>query len=408
MEGKKQNNFTGSSRACQPSELSVRKPVSDLQANKPCPRNSRRREQQSTTRIEPQHNSKQYPSVKARPNVDKRPRQRGGGDGGSGGNNFDSSYAADIDEDGIACEFDDVSSFGVGLGTVGEPAVTGALTKKRLHYKHIEYEQYSVYAPGSKKQNLNHLLNFHYAPRDTDNAFRFNVFGRKGGSGATGGATQRYGANGGASTRQRYNKEQFLQANFQFVVHSDVKLNMYASPDTLIDWHLIDQINIQTEEEPQCPICLYPPIAAKLTRCGHAYCWPCILNYLALSDKTWRKCPICYEVIHIADFKSTTIVQQRQFNVDDEITFQLMRRKKGCMMIPKYKPNHNLNNDKYPLLSASNECKRFSKNLIAKRNDILQIIEREHNELNMYLQLALGPCFIIEKLKTPFDSSFKS
>ena len=42
---------------------------------------------------------------------------------------------------------------------------------------------------------------------------------------------------------------------------------------------------------------------AKMTRCGHIYCWPCILHYLALGEKSWRKCPICYESVHDTDLK---------------------------------------------------------------------------------------------------------
>ncbi|XP_036336568.1 RING finger protein 10-like [Rhagoletis pomonella] len=376
MDNKKQqqSNFTRS-KACQPTDSSVRKSSADLQV-KPWPKNSRRREQPSTTtRNDSQRNSKQFPSVKARPNVDKRPRQRGGG----GGNNFGNGNEAGTNEDSFTCAADDVPATSAGLATAVEPVETGALVKKKFQ-PHVDYELNSVYMPGSKKQNLNHLLNFHYAPRNAENAFSYNVFGRSGGSGSTG-ATQRHGGSSGASKRHRYNKEQFLQANFQFVIKSGVNLNTFASPDTLIDWHLIEQINIQTEEEPQCPICLYPPIAAKLTRCGHAYCWPCILHYLALSDKTWRKCPICYEAIHTADLKSTTIVQQRQFNIGDEITFHLMRRKKGSMMIEKFEVNPNEDkSDSYPLLSAYEESK-FSKFLYAKRNDILKIVDREEREL---------------------------
>ena len=75
---------------------------------------------------------------------------------------------------------------------------------------------------------------------------------------------------------------------------------------------------------------------AKMTRCGHIYCWSCILHYLSLvgltlslfrdvevmcaflvfdglirplshsrfpflfqqTDKPWHKCPICYEAVH--------------------------------------------------------------------------------------------------------------
>lgn len=54
---------------------------------------------------------------------------------------------------------------------------------------------------------------------------------------------------------------------------------------------------------PSCPICLYPPVAAHITRCGHIFCWPCMLQYLSLSDKSWSKCPICYEAVHSSDLK---------------------------------------------------------------------------------------------------------
>ncbi|XP_004526763.1 RING finger protein 10 [Ceratitis capitata] len=377
MENKKQqqNNFARS-KACQPTDSSVRKSSSDLQVNKCLPRNSRRREQPTTTRNDSQRNSKQYIAVKARPNVDKRPRQRGSGGSGHNGGANESS----ISDDSFTYGNEDVSASSAGLAIASEPVVTGALAKKKYqHYS--DYEMNSVYMPGSKKQNWNHLLNFHYPPRDADNAFSYNVFGRNGG-GSSKGVIKRQGTNNGVVKRHRYNKEQFLQANFQFVVKSDVNLSVLASPDTLIDWNLIEQINIQTEEEPQCPICLYPPIAAKLTRCGHAYCWPCILHYLALSDKTWRKCPICYEAIHTADLKSTTIEQQRQFHIGDEITFHLMCRKKGSMLIEKFAPNTRQNMaDNYPQISSDDESKLFSKFLIAKRNDILKIIDRERHEL---------------------------
>lgn len=90
----------------------------------------------------------------------------------------------------------------------------------------------------------------------------------------------------------------------QFVVKSDGDYSAYtASPDNLVDWKQIEQIHIQSSEDPQCPICLYHPVAGKMTRCGHVFCFPCILHYLALSDKSWRKCPICYESVHTKDLK---------------------------------------------------------------------------------------------------------
>lgn len=60
---------------------------------------------------------------------------------------------------------------------------------------------------------------------------------------------------------------------------------------------------IYSHEVPSCPICLYPPVAARITRCGHIFCWPCMLHYLSLSERNWSKCPICYEAVHGGDLK---------------------------------------------------------------------------------------------------------
>lgn len=64
----------------------------------------------------------------------------------------------------------------------------------------FEIELNSVYLPGSKKQNLNHLLNFNYAPRERHDAMKFMRSGNisKGGHAYV--------------KRIKYNKEQFLQA----------------------------------------------------------------------------------------------------------------------------------------------------------------------------------------------------
>lgn len=154
----------------------------------------------------------------------------------------------------------------------------------------LDAELNSVYLPGSKKHNLNHLLNFNYAPRS-----------------ANGGPDDNQHHHRGAIGRKqyvRYNKEQFLQAICQFVVRADIDWKPYTkTADQLVEWSSVEQVHVQSSEEPQCPICLYHPVAGKMTRCGHVYCWPCVLHYLALSDKSWRKCPICFEAIHAVDLK---------------------------------------------------------------------------------------------------------
>ncbi|KAM6931273.1 LOW QUALITY PROTEIN: E3 ubiquitin-protein ligase RNF10 [Xenentodon cancila] len=174
---------------------------------------------------------------------------------------------------------------------------------------------------GPKKISLNHLLNFTFEPR--------------GGSGGIGdGGHSGWGRrNKWGHKNKPFNKELFLQANCQFVVSDDQDYKAhFTDPDTLVNWDCVQQVRIYSHEVPSCPICLYPPVAARITRCGHIFCWPCMLHYLSLSDKSWSKCPICYEAVHTGDLKSVVAMETRQYVVGDKITMRLMRREKGALV----------------------------------------------------------------------------
>ncbi|KAJ9119677.1 hypothetical protein QFC22_003387 [Naganishia vaughanmartiniae] len=90
----------------------------------------------------------------------------------------------------------------------------------------------------------------------------------------------------------------------------------FTDPDLFFPWQQILQVIVPTTSalalaeghEPSsrsstaegmtCPICLGHPIAPRMTKCGHIFCFPCILHYFQLSDipKT-AKCPICGDII---------------------------------------------------------------------------------------------------------------
>ncbi|VDI65707.1 Hypothetical predicted protein [Mytilus galloprovincialis] len=169
-----------------------------------------------------------------------------------------------------------------------------------------------------KKVNLNHLLNFSYARNDSyEEPPHWSAGGR-------GNVRRRTGG------RISYNKEQFLQANYQFIVKEAGDYAIHnIDPDKLVDWDNVELIKVNSHEISSCPICLDKPLAAKMTRCGHIYCWPCILHYLALGEKTWRKCPICYEAIHDKDLKSVVTQEVHKYNTGETIKMTLMRREKG-------------------------------------------------------------------------------
>ena len=236
----------------------------------------------------------------------------------------------------------------------------------------------SVFNHGSKKQNLNHLLNFHYYNAKDSEVVRAGQFSKHG-----------YHQHRSFSKKYNFNKEQYLQANCQFVVKSDAAYDyrpFSISPDALVEWDQVVKILVSSSEESQCPICLYPPKAAKMTRCGHIFCFACMLHYLSLSDKSWRKCPICYESVHLQDLKSTTSKHcHRSYKVGDIISMELMTRDKGSLYVTKANENRNINANKFPNFSDGENAFSHSKLIMADPKEILKIIEQERNELEFQL-----------------------
>ncbi|CAG9864990.1 unnamed protein product [Phyllotreta striolata] len=265
------------------------------------------------------------------------------------------------------------------LGSRGAGAVSRNETAW-LEPQQCEYG--SIFAAGSKKRSLNHLLNFSYGPKGGD-CYKSEQ--------RTGGGKRML-----ATKKHKYNKEHFLQANCQFVVNNGGDYKQYLNdPDALVHWDLIEQVNVQVSDYPCCPICLYPPVAAKMTRCGHIYCWSCILHYLSLSDKPSRKCPICFDNIEKQDLKSVIAISHMTFNTAETVTFKLMKRPRNCLTA--YPADADIRADTAIFNMSDREAKNvFSKLLLADKGDILSIIEREHNELTTQLDGDESPerCFI--------------
>ncbi|XP_015230072.1 PREDICTED: RING finger protein 10 [Cyprinodon variegatus] len=235
---------------------------------------------------------------------------------------------------------------------------------------------------GPKKISLNHLLNFTFEPR--------------GGTDGVGDGGHSYWGrrNKWGHKNKPFNKELFLQANCQFVVTDDQDYKAhFTDPDTLVNWDCVQQVRIYSHEVPSCPICLYPPVAARITRCGHIFCWPCMLHYLSLSDKTWSKCPICYEAVHTADLKSVVAMETKQYAVGDEVTMRLMRREKGALVAM---PSRQWVKVEEPVRFGDAALSPYSKLLLTSPSQALNLVSEEKGILQAQLSLEEESegCFI--------------
>ncbi|CAG0901717.1 unnamed protein product, partial [Cyprideis torosa] len=265
-------------------------------------------------------------------------------------------------------------------------------------------------ASGKKKTNLTHLLNFNFGTRGEGG--RNNYQGGHQGF-IRRGIPHSYSAQSfyhcGTSHGKTYNKEHFLQAICQFVVRSgeDYSVHM-ADPDLLVDWTRIEEVRLGALEPPRCPICLSTPLVApKMTRCGHVFCWPCMLHYLALSDKTYRKCPICYEAVHRPDMKSVLFHPISSFDVGETIEFTLMKRVRNSNLVsPVLDEATNTKARKLsdPVnLPSLDENVVFAKLIQASIDEVIaSTVTREKGQLDALLVEDEGSpevCFVEEALK---------
>ncbi|KAG8754756.1 hypothetical protein FRC12_011097 [Ceratobasidium sp. 428] len=146
-------------------------------------------------------------------------------------------------------------------------------------------------AANKRTESLNHLLNFTLPPRSQPLLQHVPRRSRK-------------------PNNVYYNPEKFVNAQYRFVMKPTGDYTVhFADPDIFFQWEDILQVLIPrssafasagtaAEGITTCPICLSPPTAPRMTKCGHVYCFPCILHYLTLGDNTkWNRCPICFDSV---------------------------------------------------------------------------------------------------------------
>ncbi|EDQ88772.1 uncharacterized protein MONBRDRAFT_26070 [Monosiga brevicollis MX1] len=160
---------------------------------------------------------------------------------------------------------------------------------------------------GGRKASMNHLLGFqgHRSHR------------REGDDDDFGGAAYspsrargiRHNHAGSSAAALTLSREEYIQANAHFYVRDTWLLDRpRLQPDTQVEWSDVVQVLYRSSEVQHCPICLGPPAAAQTTRCGHVYCWSCILHHLALAETAWAPCPLCDDFVYARDLRSAVVI----------------------------------------------------------------------------------------------------
>lgn len=161
--------------------------------------------------------------------------------------------------------------------------------------------------------------------------------------------------------RVSFDKEKFVQASMKFVLKNPMQdggcaltdegtslqksmpdgegdglylVNLLDSNEK-VNWR--DVVQVQHEmvnsKDITCPICmeaLEDMVCPRITKCGHIYCWPCVLQYLDFEkDYNWKRCPLCFDPVYQLDLKNVVIRQNKYYKAGNTMKFDLMVRSKG-------------------------------------------------------------------------------
>lgn len=131
-----------------------------------------------------------------------------------------------------------------------------------------------------------------------------------------------------------------MQSVLKFVVKSgkDYLLNLY-DPNEIIEWRDVVKVmyNMINADDVSCPICLEnldQMVAPRITKCGHIFCWPCVLQYLAYEkEKSWKRCPLCYDPVYKNELRNVDIIRSKEYKTGELIKFNLMVRSKTNVIL---------------------------------------------------------------------------
>ena len=113
--------------------------------------------------------------------------------------------------------------------------------------------------------------------------------------------------------------------------------------DTAVSWENVRTVKYlapatgdrnAADSQETCPICLDTFTCARITKCGHCFCLPCLMrhNHTSVADNAaiGVKCPCCALAIHVDDIRPVIIESVMTPHVQARIKLVKLHRTKDC------------------------------------------------------------------------------
>ncbi|CRG99673.1 E3 ubiquitin-protein ligase, putative [Plasmodium relictum] len=194
------------------------------------------------------------------------------------------------------------------------------------------------------------------------------------------------------------NQNQYINCNFRYYVSEKDYLIQNIIGEN-IKWDKIEKVDyiIFDNTSISCPICLENNIISpRITKCRHIFCFFCILKYFIEEEKkTWKRCPICFEIINENDLRMVKFHYVKNYNIDDSISLCLLYTENNKINLKSdklcFNNNFDITNKNFVKNNKVIDYKYFVN--IDYMNKNLTSVSQNHSDQVIKLNLNLGVQF---------------
>eukprot|EP00871_Galdieria_phlegrea_P004329 jgi/Galph1/4898/GphlegSOOS_G3592.1 len=186
--------------------------------------------------------------------------------------------------------------------------------------------------------------------------------------------------------------------NYHFAINRNAKVYSGQSPSNIsVDWASVEAVvlfNDDIQENITCPICLDQARAPRMTKCGHLFCYICVLKFFSHHDMSSCNCPLCGKRIRLEDIRAADIRLVPPLVVGAQQEMRLVVRKKDSFIIePFYRNSWRsfLTSSSIPADEKdSNDCEHmrpiYSRVFVANEERLLHLLKKDQKDMEDALE----------------------